>query len=374
MTSAYRLHRRSLVIDSLAGGPGVYTSSMLAELDALTEHGVSTPDLFREIERLHTAAFRAGNFDEYWTAIDRSGVDVLSVTVGAWGDQPFSFQGAVNDLAEWHRRCEYEPQFRLIRGPEDLSACKTTGKTGILLGFQNCTQLNRDLRNLETFHALGIRMIQLTYNGPGEAGDGCTTPVDHGLTRYGRDLVDAMNELNIIVDVSHCGTRTTLDAIEHSARPVAVSHAAASGVYPHARNKSDQVLQAVADTDGFFGVCLVPAFLGSRNPSLDDFVRHVLHAVDICGSGRVGIGTDWGVAVSPDAVRDRLQAEARRRGFRDGDGFDFADRTRGFEQWADGYPRLTESLMNAGLDEGTVEDILGRNFERFHHRVRQHAP
>lgn len=371
MSGTQLLHQRCLVIDSLAGGPGVYAPAMLAELDTLTSSDITTADLFREIERLYTAAFCAGTFSEYWSAIDESGVDILSVTVGAWGDAPFSFRGAVHDIAEWHRRFESEPRFRLIRQPADLSACKSRGQTGILLGFQNCSQLEGDLRNVETFHALGIRMIQLTYNGPGEAGDGCTSPSDRGLTGYGRDLVSAMNELDIVVDVSHCGPRTTLDAIEHSTRPVAISHAATSTVFPHARNKSDEVLHALAQTDGYFGVCLVPAFLGACRPSLDDFAQHVLHAVRICGANRVGIGTDWGVAVSPDAVRERLQIEAGQRGFRDQDGFDFADRTRGFERWAPGYPKLTERLMDTGLNHSTIENILGGNFERFFQRVHQ---
>ncbi len=184
-------------------------------------------------------------------------MDVLSVTIGAWGDAPFSFRGAVHNLGEWHRRLEREPRFALIREPDDLQTIKDEGHTGVLLGFQDCAQLEADLRNAETFHGLGVRMIQLTYNGPSDAGYGCTSPHDEGLTGFGRALIRRMNELRLIVDLSHCGPRTTLEAIKHSQAPVAVSHAACSAVYEHARNKSDDVLRALAHYDGFFGVCAV---------------------------------------------------------------------------------------------------------------------
>ncbi|MGH3564686.1 MAG: dipeptidase [Pseudonocardia sp.] len=371
---AHRLHERALVIDTLAGGPGVYTPQMLAELETIATID-STADMFREIERLHTTAFRSHAYPDFWAAIDQAGVDVLSITIGAWGDVPFSFRGAVHDLGEWHRRLEREPRFALVRLPDDLQTIKDEGRTGVLLGFQNCTQLEGDLRNAETFHGLGVRMIQLTYNGPNDAGYGCTSPRDEGLTGFGRALIQCMNDLGLIVDLSHCGPRTTLEAINHSQSPVAVSHASCSTVYRHTRNKSDDVLRALADNDGFFGVCAVPAFLApvDGRPALAHMIRHLAHAVETCGPHRVGIGTDWGVACSPEPVRQRLQEESRQRGFRSQDGFNFAARTVDFEQWAAGFPRITQRLVDAGFDDHTIEGVLGQNFERFYRRVHQVA-
>jgi membrane dipeptidase len=266
-------------------------------------------------------------------------------------------------------------RFALGREPADLGAVKEAGRTGVLLGFQDCAQLEGDLRNAETFHGLGVRMIQLTYNGPGEAGYGCTAELDEGLTRFGRDLIRSMNDLGLIVDVSHCGPRTTLEAIDYSRAPVAVSHSACSAVYRHVRNKSDDVLRALADNDGYFGVCAVPAFLASRQqrPSLRHMTQHLLHAIEMCGPARVGIGTDWGVACSPEPVRRRLQDESAARGFRQQDDFDFAMRTEGFEEWAAGFPKITRSLMQAGLADQTIEGVLGENFRRAYTAVRHVA-
>lgn len=374
LSASDELHRRALVIDSLAGGPGVYSRAMLEELETLTTLS-STPELFREIERLQTAALRAGGFGEYWTAIDLAGADVLSVSVGAWGDTAFSFRGAVHDLGEWHRRVAREPRFRLVREPGDLLGAKQRAQVGVLLGFQNCTQLEGDLRNVEVFQGLGIRMIQLTYNGRNEAGWGCTAGRDEGLTSFGRSLIQALNTLGIIVDVSHCGPDTTIDAIRHSSAPVAVSHGACQALHPHPRNKNDEVLRALADTGGYFGVCAVPAFLAPRShePSLDDMGRHISHVLQVCGVHGVGIGTDWGVAQSPPTVTRRLQAEATRRGFTTGHEFDFTARTKGFENWSSGLPAITGHLADLGLPSETIEGVLGTNFLRYYQAVQAHA-
>ncbi|MGH3813830.1 MAG: dipeptidase [Pseudonocardiaceae bacterium] len=365
------LHRRHLVVDSLAGGPGVFTPYMQERIDQLASRGLATPDVFRELSRLQTSAFLAGEFHEYWAAIDTSMVDILSISIGAWGDQPFSYRGAVQDLGEWHRRFTHIDRFIHVQSSDDLTQAQQQHRTGILLGFQDCSQLEQELRNLETFHGLGIRMIQLTYNESGPAGSGCVTSRDNGLTTFGRELVRAMNDLGMIVDVSHCGSRTTLESIDQSRAPVAVSHAACRALHAHPRNKDDAVLRALRDTGGYIGVCAVPAFLAPRakRPSVATMARHIDHALEIRGVEGVGIGSDWGVAGSPSLLTTRLRQEARRRGFREDDEFDFADHTEGFESWASGFPRITQQLFAAGHGEQTIAGVLGANFRRFYRRV-----
>lgn len=366
-----QLHHNAVVIDTLAGGPGVFTTAIHDQL-ALLGEDLPQPEFFREIERLITAAFLDGDFAVYWQAIGESMVDVLSISVGAWGDAPFSFRGAVYDLGEWHRRLDAVPRFSLITSPADLNAVKRSGSTGILLGFQNSTQLEGDVRNAEIFHGLGIRMIQLTYNDRSPAGDGCTQATDEGLTAFGRELIRRMNELGIIVDLSHCGPRTTMEAVKWSRAPVAVSHAACAAIHPHPRNKADNIVRALADTGGYLGICAVPAFLAdqrTRRPSITVMAEHILHAIDICGPDQVGIGSDWGVASSPRPVLARLRAEARTRGFREEHNFDFASTTDGFERWSAGFPRITQTLLDTGLPAGTIQGVLGGSFCRFYERV-----
>ncbi len=365
------LHQGTVVVDTLAGGPGVFTAAMHDRLAYLDER-LPQAEFFREIERLNTSAFLTQQFDVYWQAIKESMVDVLSVSVGAWGDKPFSFRGAVYDLGEWHRRFAGIPQFTLISDPASLREVKQSGTTGILLGFQNSTQLERDVRNAETFHGLGIRMIQLTYNDHSDAGDGCMQAIDEGLTVFGRELIRCMNDIGIIVDLSHCGPRTTMEAIEWSRAPVAVSHAACAALHPHPRNKTDKILRALASTGGYLGVCAVPAFLTDQRkqrPSVAVMTEHILHALDICGEEGVGIGSDWGVTDSPTSVLTRLRAESRSRGFRKQRQFDFAHTTDGFERWSAGFPKITQSLVTAGLSAPAITGVLGGNFCNFYERV-----
>ena len=365
------LHQGTVVVDTLAGGPGVFTAAMhnrLADLDKT----LPRPEFFRELQRMITQAFLTGQFNEYWQAVEEGMVDVLSISVGAWGNAPFSFRGAVYDLGEWHRRLSAVPRFTLITSPASLQHAKRSGVTGILLGFQNSSQLEGDVRNAETFQGLGIRMIQLTYNDRSDAGDGCMQATDEGLTPFGRDLIRCMNDLGLIVDLSHCGPRTTMEAIEWSRAPVAISHAACAALHPHPRNKTDEVLGALAAADGYLGVCAVPAFLADqrkRRPSIDVMTRHILHAIDICGDEHVGIGSDWGVARAPGPMLARLRAEATARGFREEHQFDFASTTDGFERWSAGFPKITQALIGASLSMAVIKGVLGGSFCRFYERV-----
>lgn len=371
MAQIKEIHHSTVVVDTLAGGPVVFTHAMRERLSALDD-AMPAAEFFRELERLTTSAFLTGEFTVYWQAIKEATVDVLSVSVGAWGDAPFSFRGAVYDLGEWHRRFAAVPQLTLVTGPADLYKVKRDGTTGILLGFQNSTQLDGDVRNAETFHGLGIRMIQLTYNGRSDAGDGCMQATDEGLTAFGRELIYGMNDLGLIVDLSHCGPRTTMEAIEWSRAPVAISHAACAALHPHPRNKTDEILRALAATGGYLGVCAVPAFLTDqrrRRPSVDVMIDHIRHVIDVCGNDRVGIGSDWGVTNTPAPMLARLRTEARTRGFRAEHQFDFTSTTDGFEDWSSGFPRITSALLRAGLSREAIKGILGENFCRFYERV-----
>lgn len=371
MAQIREIHQSTVVVDTLAGGPVVLTAAMRERLSGLDD-ALPAAEFFRELERLTTSAFLDDEFAVYWQAIDESMVDVLSVSVGAWGDAPFSFRGAVYDLGEWHRRFAAVPRFALITGPADIYRTKREGVTGVLLGFQNSTQLDGVVRNAETFHGLGIRMIQLTYNNRSDAGDGCMQAADEGLTAFGRELIRCMNDLGLIVDLSHCGPRTTMEAIEWSRAPVAVSHAACAALHPHPRNKTDDILRALAAHGGYLGVCAVPAFLTDqrkRCPSVAVMAEHIRHAMNVCGNDRVGIGSDWGVTGTPAPVLARLRSEAQSRGFREEHQFDFASTTDGFEEWSSGFPRITSALLGAGLSVDLIKGVLGRNFCRFYERV-----
>ena len=160
-------------------------------------------------------------FDE----VERSGLTMIETTLGAPGDPPFGYEQAVQDIASWHGNFNRYPDRVIhVRRSTDILEAKRTGKIAVMIGFQNATHLQRDLSNVEFFYNLGIRQMQLTYNSLNALGAGCTERVDVGLSDFGVEVVRKMNELGMLVDVSHTGVRSTLDAIDVSSTPIVFSH------------------------------------------------------------------------------------------------------------------------------------------------------
>ena len=186
-----------------------------------------------------------------------------------------------------------------------------------MYGFQDGVCFETDLDRLETFHRLGIRVIQPTYNRRNRLGDGCLEPSDAGLSNVGHEAVERMNVLGILVDLSHCGRVTAADAIRRSTRPVAFTHTGCAALADHPRNRTDAELRAVANKGGVSGIYVMPYLCGGRQPTADDVVRHIEHAVNVAGEEHVSIGTDGtlsAIALTPDFVsRSRRTSLAARR-------------------------------------------------------------
>jgi membrane dipeptidase len=213
------------------------------------------------------------------------------------------FERATNQVAAWVARLRRpDCPWRLVRAAADIPAARAEGRTGLIMGWQNMRPIADNLDRLALFHGLGVRVMQLTYNQRNFLGDGCLEPEDGSLTALGSRAVGLMNELGIAIDLSHVGERTSLRAAEVSTRPVLVTHANAKAVTPAPRNKSDDVIRAVAATGGVIGVSIYGPMCWngdpSRAPSLDDFQRQLDHVVNLVGVDHVGLGTDL------PAVRD----------------------------------------------------------------------
>ena len=158
----------------------------------------------------------------------------------------------------------------------DIRTAKQTGRTGIILGFQNTSAIEEDLDLLTTFHDLGVRVMKLTYMEANLVGQGCLERIDAGITGFGQEVIAEMNRLGILIDLSHVGQRTTLEAIEFSQQPVAFTHTNPASICNHPRNQPDETIKAVAAKGGLVGATVFPPFLPSGNDStLDDFVRVV---------------------------------------------------------------------------------------------------
>jgi membrane dipeptidase len=299
-----------------------------------------------------------------------SGITAVNATVSSTGIGGTPFEGTVSNIAFWEREIDARPElFMKIRRAGDLRRAKETNRLGIIFGFQDGTMFDDDQSRVDLFHQLGVRIVQLTYNLRNLLGDGCLEPANAGLSVFGRQVVTRMNELGVLVDLSHCGRQTTIDAILHSTKPVGITHSACAAVNDVPRNKPDEILRRMADRGGVVGIFLMP-FLRSRGqPTADDFVRHVTHAVNVCGEDHVGVGSD--LSITPlDLTPEFRQAhgdfvKARRRlGIsapgEDENVFNYVpdfNTPRRMEQ-------IAERLASAGFQAARIEKILGNNWLR----------
>jgi membrane dipeptidase len=206
---------------------------------------------------------------------------------------------AISALAQWDRL--FHDHADLIMPAltvDDIHEAKSVGKTAVILGFQNTLPLEDELALVRVFHRLGIRVMQLTYNAQNLVGSGCQEPNDGGLSRFGRNVVHEMNELHMLIDLSHCGERTCLETIELSEQPVAVTHsnsASTAGTFELThRLKSDRVIKALVERNGVIGMSTFPPMMpGGNDCTLDNWCEMAAHTVEVAGIDHVGIGTDF---------------------------------------------------------------------------------
>ena len=221
----------------------------------------------------------------------------------------------------------------LARVVDDIEAAKENGKVAVVLAVENTAALQHSLYAIDALYELGVRTMTLTHSARTEAADGCEVVGGGGLTGFGRDVVRRMNELGMLVDVSHLNERGFWDTLEHSTAPVVASHSCCRALCDHTRNLTDKQLQALGSAGGVVGITFVPSFVDAEAPSLDGLVDHIVHAVDVAGATAVGLGSDF------DGGGDLL--------------------AHGGE-----LPGITEALLSRGVDDDIVRGILGANHLR----------
>ena len=302
--------------------------------------------------------------------VKASGLTALNVTVSGVGSYAKDFEETLRNIAFWEEQIAAHPDalMKVIRSG-DLDEAKKSGRLGLIYGFQDGTPLGESLERLDLFYDLGVRIIQFTYNLRNLVGDGCLEPGDAGLSLFGRKLIARMNEKHMLVDLSHCGRRTTLESIEISKQPVAITHAGCTAVADLPRNKTDEQLRKLADKGGVVGIYLMPYLRTAGQQMADDVIKHIEHALKICGEDHVGIGTDGmisAVNVTPefrkkfhDEIEERRKRGISAPGERD-DVFTFApdlNTPRRFET-------LASLLSKRGHSDSQIEKIIGGNFSR----------
>lgn len=300
--------------------------------------------------------------EQFFDKMLAGGVTASNVTVPQDVDQGLA--GAIRELRahrEWIDRAGQKAL--LVRTVDDIRTAKRDGRAGIIFGPQNASIVDGCLDSIAILHQLGVRIMQLTYNHRNLIGDGCYEPNDAGLSTFGRACVREMNERGMAVDLSHCGDRTTQEAIETSTQPVIFSHANARAVLDHPRNKTDNHIRALADRGGV--ICLLPytPFLAPQEdgrgiPTHKDFLRHVDHVRELVGVDHVGIATDindnnetrriWHRKTHPELVG---MPEHHRYPL-------------GFDGDLRNFRYLTAALVAGGYSEDEVVKMLGGNLMR----------
>ena len=204
------------------------------------------------------------------------------------------FRETVENVVDWNRRFEkYSDLIIPGRSADDVRRAHAEGKTAIVFGFQNCSPIEDDIGLVEVCHQLGARFMQLSYNNQSLLATGCYEADDPGITRMGRQVIHEMNRVGLVIDMSHSAERSTLEAIEISERPIAITHANPASWHPALRNKSDTVLKALAESGGMLGLSLYPHHLneGSRC-TLEDFCTMIARTAEVMGMEQIGFGSD----------------------------------------------------------------------------------
>jgi membrane dipeptidase len=299
-----------------------------------------------------------------------SGLTAVNLTLGHVSAPGDPFEATVRDLARTARLLRRHAEAVLpVLAASDIRMARATRRTGIILGFQNTLMLGTDPGRVDTFSGLGVRIIQLTYNLRNLVGDGSMVPENRGLTDFGRQVVARLNASRTLVDLSHSGERTCLEALEAGSRPSVISHSACRDLCDLPRNKTDQELKLLADRGGVIGIFFMPYLKADGFPDAGDLVRHVEHAIQVCGEDHVGLGTDGGTTPADDldAVREAVAREVAARkaagigakGEKPGV-LPFLPDLQGPEQF-----RRFAGLMRArGHSTARLEKILGGNFLR----------
>jgi membrane dipeptidase len=271
---------------------------------------------------------------------------------------------------EWRgheeRLTKMPDRLRRATSMKDLDAAAAGDVIGLIYYLQNVTLVGDDLSRLEDLKNKGIRIIQLTYNMRNLVGDGCLERQNSGLSTFGLELVSRMNDMGLLVDLSHCGEATTNEGITASKKPVAITHSACKALFDHPRNKTDQTIRALADRGGVMGIFQINPYIGGKERNtLDDFLAHIDHGVKVGGVDHIGIGSDREHRRIPDTPEEKQKLIDELSRLRPVNAASFRwpffiselNHPRRMETIADG-------LAKRGYKADAVDKVLGGNFYR----------
>jgi len=325
-----------------------------------------TAERARSLHRQAIVVDGTSFFCQSWhERLETAGVTALQLTV------PWDGEGArqaIGRCAEYFALVRREPRLTIVESVAEIRRAKAQGKVGLILTSQDGSILESDPNLVEVFYRIGFRVIQLTYNERNLLGDGCHEPANAGLSRLGIEMIQAMNRVGMVLDLSHVGERTSLEAIEVSSKPVLFSHSNPRARADSARNVSDEQIRRCAASGGVIGATPYAPITwtgGAKPPDLDDFIGHVEHIAELVGADHVSFGSD------SEATPGAYPRELLRRlftthpeaiaAFREAHPGIFL--TDGFESM-EALPQVTEKLLARHWSEGDVRKFLGENLLR----------
>jgi membrane dipeptidase len=303
-------------------------------------------------------------------AVKARWINVVSQTVGEVGNGPDRFRSAVEGIALMDRLVAEMPSlFAKALSVADLRAAKAAGKVAIVYNLQDTTPLEGDAGRVGTFKALGLRVLQLTYNKRNLAGDGCLERANAGLSDFGREAIAQIERSRLLLDLSHSGQRTTAEGIAEAKRPPAITHTGCRDLVDLPRNQYDRELRALADKGGVAGIYLMPFLRAKGQPQREDLIRHIEHAVKVAGEDHVGIGTDnplTGYTIDDaarKAQREFFEDRSKRGIAAPGEAADVFNLVEGYND-SPRYSRLADDLSARGWKGARIDKVLGGNFVR----------
>lgn len=310
------------------------------------------------------------NWDEdSFEALDQSGYTGFNVSLDS-----FTFNRALLSIEDWQKRIDNNPD-KLIHATSagDFERAKQENKVALLFGFQNTRMINNDLENLDVLYQAGTRWMQLTYNERNLLGDGCTERTNAGLSDFGIEVVEQMNELGIVIDLSHCGRQTTNDGINFSKKGAMINHSMCEALHKnHPRAKTDAQIRAMSDKGGVLGIICLGYMIGPNlgvDTTIETYVDHIDHAVKVGGIDHVGVAADYPIQglEANGATRENWYEPRLSR-------FKLSYKVQ-WPPWipeldgTDRYRHVTRLLEKRGYSTGDIEKILGLNFLRYYHDI-----
>jgi membrane dipeptidase len=304
--------------------------------------------------------------EKIFRQLREGGVDAVHATI-AYHE---TFRETVHNIEAWNRCFERYPALILHgRTAADVKLARETGRTAIFFGLQTPSPIESDIGLVEILHTLGVRFMQLSYNNQSLLAAGCYEADDSGITRMGRQVIGEMNRVGMVVDMSHSAERSTLEAIEISGRPIAITHANPQSWMPARRNKSDRVLRALAQAGGMLGFSAYPHHLKDKSRcTLESFCAMIARTAELMGVGQIGLGTDL-CQDQPDEVVEWMRVGRWSKEMDYGEGSASEPGFPAMPSWFKDnrdFGKIEQGLRAVGFSEGETAAIMGGNWARFY--------